>query len=289
MKLDRGGIRDIEFLVQCLQRVYGGKEKWLRSGGTLFSLQKLHDKQHISSTDYQELNSAYTYLRKLEHRLQLRRGQQTHRLPDSEEELRVICASMVERGAAALMPWEFMKDLRERMTRVSEIYGRIIHSEQQHRDDSATGDDFVLSPTLAYAGREASYNQMLERIAADSPELYRVVTQGGLSEFARKNLQHFLSSAMTTSERYSMIRNHPQALQRAIRVFETSGYFSDVLAQHPEIVGGFSGYSGPGSQSADKDSLFAAHESVPTEQGNESNGMQRDAVFDYIARSPFTF
>src|SRR5438445_3264013 len=40
VKIDRGGIRDIEFLVQCLQRVYGGAEPWLRSGGTLFSLQK---------------------------------------------------------------------------------------------------------------------------------------------------------------------------------------------------------------------------------------------------------
>src|SRR6185312_13687082 len=32
VKIDRGGIRDIEFLVQCLQRVYGGSEPWLRSG-----------------------------------------------------------------------------------------------------------------------------------------------------------------------------------------------------------------------------------------------------------------
>jgi len=119
VKLDRGGIRDIEFLVQCLQRVYGGKEKWLRSGGTLFSLQKLHDKQHISSKDYQELTSAYAYLRKVEHRLQLRRGQQLHRLPDSEEDLRVLCASMMERGSEALEPDEFLSDLRERMARVS--------------------------------------------------------------------------------------------------------------------------------------------------------------------------
>src|SRR5207245_812077 len=28
VKIDRGGIRDIEFLVQCLQRVYGGAEPW---------------------------------------------------------------------------------------------------------------------------------------------------------------------------------------------------------------------------------------------------------------------
>ena len=38
VKLDRGGIRDIEFLVQCLQRVYGGAEPWLHSGGTLVFL-----------------------------------------------------------------------------------------------------------------------------------------------------------------------------------------------------------------------------------------------------------
>src|SRR2546429_4646414 len=84
---DRGGIRDIEFLVQCLQRVYGGSEPWLRSGGTLFSLQKLHDKGHLGGKDFHELSTAYEFLRKLEHRLQLRRGQQTHRLAESQEEL----------------------------------------------------------------------------------------------------------------------------------------------------------------------------------------------------------
>ncbi|HEY6270607.1 MAG TPA: hypothetical protein VIX19_01290, partial [Terriglobales bacterium] len=55
VKMDRGGIRDMEFLVQCLQRVYGGAEPWLRSSGTLFSLQKLHDKGHLSGKDFHEL------------------------------------------------------------------------------------------------------------------------------------------------------------------------------------------------------------------------------------------
>src|SRR5204863_6594717 len=151
VKLDRGGIRDIEFLVQCLQRVYGGKEKWLRSGGTLFSLQKLHDKQHISSKDYQALTSAYTFLRRIEHRLQLRRGQQLHRLPDGEDELRVLCASMVSRGSEPLSVEKFMEELRRHMAIVSEIYGRIIHSEQQHGHEVASSEDFALSPTLASA------------------------------------------------------------------------------------------------------------------------------------------
>src|SRR5215469_14370584 len=90
VKLDRGGIRDIEFLAQCLQRVYGGEERWLRPGGTLFSLQKLHDKGHISGKDFHELTQAYQFLRRVEHRLQLQRAQQLHRLPSSTEELQVL-------------------------------------------------------------------------------------------------------------------------------------------------------------------------------------------------------
>src|SRR5437764_11187246 len=106
VKVDHGGIRDIEFLVQCLQRVYGGAEPWLRSGGTLFSLQKLHDKRHISGHDFHDLTSAYEFLRHLEHRLQLREGQQTHRLPIAERELRIL-----QRSIEGLAPGYKLADL----------------------------------------------------------------------------------------------------------------------------------------------------------------------------------
>src|SRR3954471_14926143 len=129
VKIDRGGIRDIEFLVQCLQRVYGGAEPWLRSGGTLFSLQKLHDKRHISGHDFHELNSAYTFLRHLEHRLQLRQGQQLHRLPSSPHDLEIL-----QRSMAGLIPEYGLTDLvavvRNRMQAVSEIYQRVIFQQE---------------------------------------------------------------------------------------------------------------------------------------------------------------
>ena len=44
----RGGIRDIEFLVQCLQRLHGGREPWVRHGGTMFALFRLRDKGLLS-------------------------------------------------------------------------------------------------------------------------------------------------------------------------------------------------------------------------------------------------
>ena len=75
VKRHRGGIRDIEFLVQCLQRLHGLQDHWVRSGGTLFALRKLNDKGWLSNRDYAGLTSAYEFLRKVEHRVQMEAGQ----------------------------------------------------------------------------------------------------------------------------------------------------------------------------------------------------------------------
>ncbi|HKT70925.1 MAG TPA: hypothetical protein VJP83_15880, partial [Terriglobales bacterium] len=130
VKLDRGGIRDIEFLVQCLQRVYGGGEPWLRSGGTLFSLQKLHDKRHITGNEFHELTTAYEFLRKVEHRLQLHQGQQTHRLPDMPEQLRILERAVGADKTLQYAPEGIAARVRELMAVVAEIYERIIHHQQ---------------------------------------------------------------------------------------------------------------------------------------------------------------
>ena len=149
VKIDRGGIRDIEFLVQCLQRVYGGAEPWLRSGGTLFSLQKLHDKGHISGREFHDLTSAYDFLRHLEHRLQLREGRQTHRLPVSE-----IDCLILQRAMESYSPGEnrsrenpggdLATVVRRRMGAVTEIYQRIIFQQQSRGQRQMRDAEFKL-------------------------------------------------------------------------------------------------------------------------------------------------
>ncbi len=145
VKIDRGGIRDIEFLVQCLQRVYGGSEPWLRSRGTMFALQKLYDKEHIAGKDFHNLTNAYQFLRSLEHRLQLRHGQQTHRLPQSRAELQSLARSLAREGTVAMTPEEFLSHVQRRMAAVAEIYQRVIYQEQnQPRPDNS--QEFELMP-----------------------------------------------------------------------------------------------------------------------------------------------
>src|SRR4030095_9718207 len=83
VKLGHGGIREIEFIAQALQLAHGGKDEWLRVPHTLVSLGRLADRGFISEQERTELSDAYTFLRSLEHRLQMEHGLQTHVLPES--------------------------------------------------------------------------------------------------------------------------------------------------------------------------------------------------------------
>ena len=235
VKIDRGGIRDIEFLVQCLQRVYGGEEPWLRSGGTLFSLQKLHDKRHISGKEFHDLTSAYEFLRHLEHRLQLRQGQQTHRLPLAGDELQVLQRCMEGYEAGEYHMGDLVATVRRRMAAVAEVYQRIIYQQQTRRQHEETEAEFQLRSTLE-PGSDQSHQQILERLASDAPVAHQLASRRDLTPVARRNLFRFLSSAFTSSDRYAVVVRHPQAAGRALPIFESSEYLSDVLFRHPEEI-----------------------------------------------------
>jgi glutamate-ammonia-ligase adenylyltransferase len=231
VKLDRGGIRDIEFLVQCLQRVYGGAEPWLHSRGTLFSLQKLHDKGHLSGKDFHDLSQAYEFLRRVEHRLQLQRGQQIHRLPVGHAELAVLQRAVTgETGVGRTE--SLLLELKARMARVTEIYERVVHSERRREKTSFA----ILEPVQQATTREMSLDQVLDRIGADSTELRTMVARSGRSLHARRNMHRFLSSALTSPDRYAALLMNPAAVERATTLFETSDYLTDILVRHPDAI-----------------------------------------------------
>src|SRR5689334_4696364 len=94
VKLGRGGIREIEFIVQALQLAFGGRDKWLRAPHTLISLARLADRGLITEAEYSELSDAYQFWRSLEHRLQMEHGLQTHTLPLEQARRELIALRM---------------------------------------------------------------------------------------------------------------------------------------------------------------------------------------------------
>jgi glutamate-ammonia-ligase adenylyltransferase len=94
VKLSRGGIREIEFIVQLLQVVRGGQFPEIRTRPTLKALQRLTAAGMLPAETARRLAEAYVFLRRVEHRIQYLDDQQTHQLPTLDADLGWIAAAM---------------------------------------------------------------------------------------------------------------------------------------------------------------------------------------------------
>src|SRR6266480_6844462 len=81
VKLGRGGIREIEFVVQTLQFIHGGHHAFLQETSTMEALRALAELELIPQNEVVDLDRAYRFLRQVEHRLQIEAEQQTHTAP----------------------------------------------------------------------------------------------------------------------------------------------------------------------------------------------------------------
>ncbi|GAA1104257.1 bifunctional [glutamine synthetase] adenylyltransferase/[glutamine synthetase]-adenylyl-L-tyrosine phosphorylase [Kitasatospora arboriphila] len=94
LKLGPGGLRDVEFAVQLLQLVHGRTDPSLRSGNTLQALQALSAGGYVGRADAASLDTAYRFLRALEHRIQLHRLRRTHLMPTGQADQRRLARSL---------------------------------------------------------------------------------------------------------------------------------------------------------------------------------------------------
>src|SRR5271169_7247745 len=120
IKLGRGGIREIEFFVQTQQLIFGGRRPQMRGARTLDTLERLHADKWVSTDAVEELSEAYTYLRRIEHRLQMVADEQTQRLPFEAEPL-----ARFAKFCGYARPDSFMKDVTHHLTRVEHHYARL--------------------------------------------------------------------------------------------------------------------------------------------------------------------
>jgi [glutamine synthetase] adenylyltransferase / [glutamine synthetase]-adenylyl-L-tyrosine phosphorylase len=141
VKLGPGGIREIEFIAQALQLQHGGREPWVRSAQTLIVLARLAEKEHLTEAERARLSAAYTFLRTVEHRLQMEHGAQTHTLPASRARLALLarrCEYLKSEDPAS----DLIRDLEAHTSAVRSIYARVFEcsapqATENHREDSS--------------------------------------------------------------------------------------------------------------------------------------------------------
>jgi glutamate-ammonia-ligase adenylyltransferase len=117
VKLGLGGIREIEFLIQLPQLLYGGRQPTLQERHSLRALTKLREAGLMTSDVETILRLTYGYLRRLEHYLQMEQGAQTHTLPRHPDQQRRLARHF------GYPTWEaFYQDYLERTEAVHAIF-----------------------------------------------------------------------------------------------------------------------------------------------------------------------
>lgn len=236
IKLTRGGIRDIEFLAQCLQRLYGGQDPWVRSGGTLFALQRLRDKGYLSSPDHASLSSAYQYFRALEHRLQLENDRQTHAIPADPRELELLASKMHGPSAAFQREKALSDQIDTHLKAVREIYDRVIHAQRptesfpgtaaKEPDEIETGD----AP-----GRSPSWRAQLRHLERKSPALAAAVDRLPM-RFGIRHFEHLLNTVISSPELLREFEQTPRLVECVGDIVEHSPFLAEELMRHPDDI-----------------------------------------------------
>ncbi|MBI2335854.1 MAG: hypothetical protein HYU97_03735 [Deltaproteobacteria bacterium] len=130
VKLGIGGIREIEFFVQSLQIIFGGREPTLRHTNTLESITRLEHARLMSKSDAEILRKSYLFLRQLEHRLQIVEELQTHLLSDESEEQIQVAKRMGYTGEDELILKTFSADLQQVTTGVQSVFNKLFAAEE---------------------------------------------------------------------------------------------------------------------------------------------------------------
>lgn len=128
VKLGEGGIREIEFLTQTLQLVWGGRDPALRDPTTLGALELLTKAGLVAAEARAELADSYGYLRRLEHRLQMINDRQTHDVPTKPEELDRL-AIFMNRADAPDFVAELLGHLGRVRARYADVFGLLPNGE----------------------------------------------------------------------------------------------------------------------------------------------------------------
>ncbi|MBA3481113.1 MAG: bifunctional [glutamate--ammonia ligase]-adenylyl-L-tyrosine phosphorylase/[glutamate--ammonia-ligase] adenylyltransferase, partial [Pirellulales bacterium] len=147
VKTGRGGIRDIEFVIQFLQLLNGGAVPEVRTGNTLTAIERL---EHAGSLTHQErsiLEDNYSFLRKVEHRLQIMFDQQTHELPATDVELAKLARRLGFAATHGTTPLEaFRKDYADRTAMNRRILDHLLHDAFPADPETEPEIDLVNDP-----------------------------------------------------------------------------------------------------------------------------------------------
>jgi len=256
IKLGDGGIREIEFVVQLNQLIRGGRLPSLQQRGLHPALYKQKKAGVLAETVADRLESAYFFLRRVEHMLQYREDEQTHMLP-GDEQLRQGLAS-----AMGQSPDEFESRLASHRQDVEDTFRNAFRIAGMGNGDTAS----AASPSVAQAAGTAGTRDATEagRLRAElAPHIETLLASRrmrSLPPTSRRRLEALLPRLVnaaadcpepaTTAIRLldlvdhiasrsaylALLAEYPDTLKRLARIVSASPWAAGYLTRYPLLL-----------------------------------------------------
>src|SRR5690606_10975643 len=136
IKLGAGGIREVEFIIQAIQLVHGGRDQRLQEPSLYRVMSTMEEAGYLPTQTIAELRAAYTFLRSLEHKLQGLANKQTQMLVKGELEQQRIA------GAMGFQDWNaMMLTLNRHRDVVSQHFAEVIRSDDDEQENGRTQEN----------------------------------------------------------------------------------------------------------------------------------------------------
>ena len=238
VKLGRGGIREIEFVVQTLQFIHGGRHAFLQETSTLSALQALARFELIPRADVVDLDRAYRFLRRVEHRLQIEAEQQTHSVPREPIALKRLARTLGFDSAN-----EFTAALKKTMQNVRSIFDQVILSVptegiipdlQLFKDQKSAARSIadLLKPTSA------------SHVAPRTKQIFRKLRPALLDQMAKtadpdavlNQFVRFVEAYGLRGLFFELLATNPTLLELVIKTFDGSRFAGDLLIRRPQLL-----------------------------------------------------
>jgi len=265
VKLGYGGIREIEFLIQSLQLIYGGRDRGLREKNSLKALHTLAQKGLLTYQEVADLSKAYTFLRTVEHRLQILNDLQTQTLPAGEAELRALArrTGYLEPGQGTEM---LLRDYASHTLKVRGLYDNLLSQSPESQEEEQARPDFaiLIAPELGeqeavaviarYGFRDPSkafrnivllregqafvhqtprsrrlFNEMF-------PLLFQEIAEAPDPDMALNYLESYIASRGSWDAFHAFMRQDVRALKVLVSILGNSEYFSRMLIRSPGLI-----------------------------------------------------
>ena len=251
VKLSRGGIREIEFIVQLLQVVRGGQFPELRTRPTLQALQRVAKAGLMSQANADALARAYDFLRRVEHRIQYLDDQQTHVLTSNDDDLAWIARTM---GFADCCP--FLHELDTHRELVAQEFDNLLGGGADEcktcvgpKGAKATPPDFEtlleqLPPQVrervarwrehprVLALREDARARLVRLVARTATWLH----EGRVTEEAALRMADWMEPLLRRESYLALLVERPSVHERLLRLLGAARWPARYLLLHPGVI-----------------------------------------------------